>query len=78
MCVFVCVCMCVFGYLKNRKFQEDICIFFNLLILFLHMCYICVCFQLVAFIREHICRMTLLMGYSMRFELGYPVKKPCA
>ena len=33
------------------------------------MCYICVCFQLVAFIREHIWHNALLMGYSMRLAL---------
>ena len=34
-----------------------------------HTFYICVCFQLFAFIREHICHKALLMGYSMRLEL---------
>ena len=43
--------------------------FFNLFILFLHTYYICVCFQLVAFVREHIWLMALLMGYSMRLKL---------
>ena len=28
-----------------------------------------VCFQLVAFLREHVWYKTLLMGYSMRLEL---------
>ena len=37
--------------------------------LFLYTCYICVCFQLVAFVREHMWYMALLMGYSMRLEL---------
>ncbi len=37
--------------------------------LFLHTCYICVCFQLVAFVREYMWPKTLLMGYSMRLEL---------
>ena len=31
------------------------------------MCYIC--FQLIAFIREHMWHKALLMGFSMRFEL---------
>ena len=35
----------------------------------LHTCYICVCFQLVAFIRERIWHNALLMGYSRRLEL---------
>ena len=29
-----------------------------------------VCFQLVAFVREHVQHIILLMGYSMRFELN--------
>ena len=33
--------------------------------------YICVCFQLVAFIREHIWLKALLIGYSMRLELTH-------
>ena len=33
------------------------------------MYYICVCFQLVVFVREHIWHKALLMGYSMRLEL---------
>ena len=38
-------------------------------ILFLHTCYVYVCFQLVAFVREHMWHKALLMGYSMRLEL---------
>ena len=34
----------------------------NLFILFLHTCYICVCFQLVAFVWEHIWHKALFMG----------------
>ena len=37
--------------------------------LFLHTSYIYVCFQPVAFIREHMCRKVLLIGYTMRLEL---------
>ena len=33
------------------------------------MCYIYVCFQLVAFVKEHMWHKTLLMEYSMRLEL---------
>ena len=33
------------------------------------MCYIYVCFQLVAFVREHMWHKALLMGYSMKLEL---------
>ena len=33
------------------------------------MCYICVCFYLVLFVREHIWHKALLMGYSIRLEL---------
>ena len=33
------------------------------------MCYIYVCFQFVAFIREHMWHNALLMGYLMRLEL---------
>ena len=44
-------------------------VFFNSFILFLHTCYICICFQLVAFVGEHIWPKALLMGYSMRLEL---------
>ena len=40
----------------------------NLFILFLHTC---VCFQLVAFVREHMWLKALLMGYSMRLELTF-------
>ena len=32
------------------------------------MCYVDVCFQLVAFIREHMRHKVLLMGYLMRLE----------
>ena len=32
--------------------------------------YICVCVQLVAFIREHIWHKALLMGYSIRLEFS--------
>ena len=31
--------------------------------------YICVCFQLVAFVREHVWHKAFYMGYSMRLEL---------
>ena len=41
----------------------------NLFILFLRTCYIFACFQLVAFVREHIWLKALLMGYSIRLEL---------
>ena len=34
-----------------------------------NMCYMCVCFQLVAFVREHRWHKALLMGYSVGFEL---------
>ena len=44
-------------------------VFLNLFILFLHTCYICVCFQLVAFVRVHMWHKALLIGYSMRLEL---------
>ena len=33
------------------------------------MCYICVSFKLVAFVREHMWHKALLMGYSMRLKL---------
>ena len=33
------------------------------------MCYIYVCFQLVAFVREHVWHKAFLMGYLMRLEL---------
>ena len=33
--------------------------------------YICVCFQVVAFAKEHIWHKALLMGYSMRLEFTY-------
>ena len=33
------------------------------------MSYICACFQLVTFVREHMWHMDLLMGYSMRLEV---------
>ena len=36
---------------------------------FIYFVLICVCFQLVAFVREHIWHKALLMGYSMRLEL---------
>ena len=45
--------------------------YFYVFILFFPMCYICVCFQLVAFVREHIWHKALLMGYSMRLELTH-------
>ena len=37
--------------------------------IYLFCSYIHVCFQLVAFVREHIWNKALLMGYSMRLEL---------
>ena len=37
---------------------------FNSFILFLHTCYICVCF-----VSEHMWHKALLLGYSMRLEL---------
>ena len=33
------------------------------------MCYIYVCFQFVAFVKEHVWHKDFLMGYSMRLEL---------
>ena len=31
--------------------------------------YICVCFQLIAFVRQYICHKALLIGYLMRLEV---------
>ena len=42
-------------------------VFFEFIYLFCS--YICVCFQLVGFVIEHIWHKALLMRYSMRFEL---------
>ena len=44
-------------------------VFFYLFILFLHTCYIRVCFQVVPFVRENIWHKALLMGYSIRLEI---------
>ena len=43
--------------------------FLSALFIYLFCSYIRMCFQLVAFVREHIWHMALLMGHSMRFEL---------
>ena len=37
--------------------------------IYLFCSFICVCFQLIAFVREHVWHKALLMGYSMRLEL---------
>ena len=54
-------------------------VFWNLFILFLQKCYIYVCFQLVAFVREHMWHKAILMGYSMRLELTLvsSINDPC-
>ena len=64
----MCVCVCVCMFFRIGKSTKRL-VFFNLFILFLHTCYICVCFQLFAFVREHIRHKALLMGYSVRLEL---------
>ena len=61
--IHICI-MYIDSYRSTKRF-----VFFNLFILFLHMCYIYICFQLVAFVREHVWHKTYLMGYSMRLEL---------
>ena len=55
-------------YWMTLAYIERDLYFFNLFILFLF-CYIYVCFQLVAFVREHMWHKAFLMGYSMRLEL---------
>ena len=59
----------IYIYIYILRVHEDICIFLNLFILFLHTCYIYVRFQLVAFVREHMWHKALLIGDSMRLEL---------
>ena len=56
-------------YFKIGRSTKRFVFFKNLFILFLHTCYICVYFQLVAFVREHIWHKAFLMGYSVRLEL---------
>ena len=52
--------------------------FLNLFILFLHTCYIYVCFQLAAFIREHMWHKAFLMGYFVYiFIYIYMCKDGC-
>ena len=71
----MCVCVCGRSkekrkiYIKIGRSTKRFVYFLNLFILFSHTCYICICFQLVAFVREHILHKTLIMGYSMRLEL---------
>ena len=48
-------------YFKIRRSTKKF-VFFHLFLLFLHTCYRYVCFQLVAFVREHMCHKAFLMG----------------
>ena len=59
----------MYVYFKIRSSTKRFVFIYNLFILFLHTCYISVCFQLVAFVREHIWHKALLMRYSMRLDL---------
>ena len=67
--LYIFTYICVYVYSKIGRSTKISVFFKNLFILFLHTCYICVCFQLVAFIREHILQKALLMRYSVRLEL---------
>ena len=49
-------------YFKTGRSTKKL-YFLNLFILFLYTCYICACFQLVAFVREHMRYKALLMGH---------------
>ena len=46
-------------------------VFFKIYFLFLHTCCICVCFQHVAFLREHLWHKAMVMRYSMGLELTF-------
>ena len=51
----------------NELDYEGICFFLGFIY---SICsYIYLCFQLIAFVNEHIWHKALLMGYSVRFEL---------
>ena len=59
----------VYIYIKIRMYTKRFAFF--KFIFFLHTCYIYIyiCFQLVAFVSEHMWHKALLMDYSMRLEL---------
>ena len=58
----------IYTYFKIRRSTKRF-VFFEFIFLFLHTCYINVCFQLVASVREHMWHKSLLMGYSIRLDL---------
>ena len=55
--------------IKNGHYITKRFVFFEFIYLFILFLYFHVCFQLVAFVREHIWHKALLMGYSVRLEL---------
>ena len=78
--IYIYICL-VYVYILNMNFccrskeRKKYCkmsrstkriVFFRI---YLFCSYICVCFHLVAFIREHVLLKVLLMGYPMRLEL---------
>ena len=59
----------IYIYIYRIRRSTKRFVFFYLFILFFHTCYICVCLQIVAFVRKHMWHKALLMGLSMRLEL---------
>ena len=57
----------IYIYVKMSRCSKRFVFFLGFIYLFYS--YILVCFQLVAFVREHIWHKAFLMGYSMRLEL---------
>ena len=66
--LYIYIYIYIYIYSKIRKPTKRFK-FFEIIFLFLHKCYIYVCFQLVAFVREHMQHKAFLMGYSTRLEL---------
>ena len=56
-------------YFKIRRSTKRFLFFKFIYFVLTYMLYVYVCFQLVAFIGEHMWHKALLMGYSMRLEL---------
>ena len=67
--IYIYIYIYIFFFKIRRSTKRFI--FLNLSLLFLHMCYIYVCFQLIDFVRECMWHKTMLMGYTMKLELTY-------
>ena len=64
--IYIYIYIYIYTYFKIGRSTKRF-VFFEIIYLFCS--YIHVCFQLVAFFREHIWHKALLMGYSMKLEL---------